>query len=56
MVLAALPQVIWRFDILPAFFSALALAAVASRKPGWAGFALAAGAAVKLYPAFLCRF
>ena len=53
MVLAALPQVIWRFDILAAFFSAVALAAVASRKPGWAGFALAAGAAVKLYPAFL---
>ncbi len=53
MVLAAVPQVIWRFDIFPALFSALALVAVASRRPGWAGLSLALGAAVKLYPAFL---
>ena len=31
---AAVPQVIWRFDIFAALFTALALVAVASRKPG----------------------
>jgi hypothetical protein len=52
-VLAAAPLVLWRFDIVPALFTALTLVAVASRKPGWAGFSLAIGAAAKLYPAFL---
>ena len=50
---AAAPQVLWRFDIFAALFTALALIAVASGRPGWAGFALALGAATKLYPAFL---
>ena len=50
---AAAPQVLWRFDIFAAMFTALALVAVASNRPGWAGFALALGAATKLYPAFL---
>jgi hypothetical protein len=50
---AAAPQVLWRFDIFAAMFTALALIAVASNRPGWAGFALALGAATKLYPAFL---
>ncbi len=53
LALAAAPMVIWRFDILPALLSGLALVAVASRRPAWAGFALAMGAAVKLYPAFM---
>ena len=53
LALAAAPMIIWRFDIFPALFTTLALVAVASRKPGWAGFALAIGAAAKLYPAFL---
>jgi len=53
LVLAAAPQVFWRFDIFPALLTVIALVAVASRRPGWAGFALALGAAAKLYPAFL---
>ena len=53
IALAAAPMIVWRFDIFPALFTALALVAVASRKPAWAGFALAIGAAAKLYPAFL---
>src|SRR6186997_1700560 len=50
---AAAPLIAWRFDIFPAFFTTLAVVAVASRKPAWAGFFLAIGAAAKLYPAFL---
>ena len=50
---AAAPQVLWRFDIFAALLTALALIAVASGRPGWAGFALALGTATKLYPAFL---
>src|SRR4051812_24127379 len=53
LCLAAAPLVIWRFDILPAFFTALALVAVAASRPGWAGAALGLGTMSKLYPAFL---
>ena len=51
--LAALPVVIWRFDILPAFFAALALAAWAAGRSGWSGFSLGVGAMAKIYPVFL---
>jgi uncharacterized membrane protein len=53
LTFAAVTMVIWRFDILAALFTTLALVGVASRQPAWAGFALAIGAAAKLYPAFL---
>ena len=46
-------SVIWRFDILPAALTALALVALAAGRPGWAGVALALAVAVKLYPGFL---
>lgn len=45
--------VIFRFDILPAFLTIAAVAAVAAGRPGWAGFALGLGVATKLYPGFL---
>lgn len=50
---AALPIVVWRFDILPAFLSAVALAAWAAGRPGWSGFSLGVGAMAKIYPVFL---
>jgi len=53
LFLAASPQVLWRFDIFAALLTAVALVAVASGRPASAGFALALGTAVKLYPAFL---
>jgi hypothetical protein len=53
LFLAATPQVLWRFDIFAALFTVIALVAVASGRPASAGFALALGTAVKLYPAFL---
>jgi len=53
LCLAAAPLVVWRFDILPAFFSALALVAFAASRLGWAGVALGFGTMAKLYPAFL---
>lgn len=53
LVLAALPQVFWRFDIMPACFTLLAVVAVAANRPAWSGFALGLGAAAKLYPAVL---
>lgn len=53
IALALSANVIWRFDILPAFLTIAALAAVAAGRPGWAGFALGLGVATKLYPAFL---
>src|SRR5688500_3325318 len=46
-------SIIWRFDILPAALTVLAVAALAANRPGWAGFALGLAVAVKLYPAFL---
>ena len=53
LALAAMPQVVWRFDIFPALLTALALMAVAAGRPGWAGLVLGLGTAAKLYPAFL---
>jgi len=53
LFLAGAPQILWRFDIFAALFTVIALVAVASNRPGWAGFSLALGTAVKLYPAFL---
>lgn len=53
LVLAAAPQIVWRFDIFPALLSVLALAAAASRRPAWAGAFLGLGTMAKLYPAFL---
>ncbi len=51
--LAALPIVIWRFDILPALCAALALAAWSSGRSGWTGVSLGVGAMAKIYPVFL---
>ena len=51
--LAAVPIVVWRFDILPAFFTVLALAAWAAGRAGWTGFGLGAGVMAKIYPVFL---
>jgi uncharacterized membrane protein len=45
--------VVWRFDILPALFTVLALVAYAARRPGWTGLALGLGVLAKLYPFFL---
>lgn len=53
IALALSANVIWRFDILPAFLTIAAVAAVAAGRPAWAGFALGLGVATKLYPAFL---
>jgi hypothetical protein len=53
MALALTVSVLWRFDILPAALTALALVAFAARLPGWAGAGLGFGIATKLYPAFL---
>ncbi|HUR16583.1 MAG TPA: glycosyltransferase family 87 protein [Candidatus Limnocylindrales bacterium] len=53
LALAALPLILFRFDIFAAMFAALALLAVAFRRPGWVGAALGFGALVKIFPAFL---
>jgi uncharacterized membrane protein len=53
LALAGAPLVVWRFDILPAFLTALALVAYAARRPGWSGLALGFGTLAKIYPAFL---
>jgi hypothetical protein len=53
ILLAAAPQIFWRFDILPALLVGIALVAVATGRPAWAGLSLGLGMAVKLYPAFL---
>lgn len=53
MAFALSVSIIWRFDILPAALTVLAVVAVAAKLPGWAGFALGLAVAVKLYPAFL---
>jgi hypothetical protein len=50
---ALLPVVVWRFDILPAFLTAVAVAAYVARRPGWTGLGLGLGAMAKLYPVFL---
>ena len=51
--LTAIPLVAWRFDILPAFLAALALAAWVAGRAGWTGFTLGVGAMAKIYPVFL---
>jgi hypothetical protein len=53
LALAAAPLVVWRFDILPAFLTAIALVAYAARRPGFSGLALGLGIVAKVYPAFL---
>ncbi len=53
LALALSVSVIWRFDIVPAFLTIAAVAAVAAGRPTWAGLALGLGVATKLYPAFL---
>ena len=53
LALAAVPLVVWRFDILPAFLSALALAIWVAGRAGWTGFTLGVGAMAKIYPVFL---
>ena len=51
--LASLPLIVWRFDILPTLFTAVALAAFATGRNGSTGAALGLGTLAKLYPAFL---
>lgn len=46
-------SVIWRYDILPSALTALAVVALATGRPGWAGVALGLAVGTKLYPAFL---
>lgn len=53
LTLAAWPVVVWRFDILPALLTVLALVAYAAQQSAWTGVALGLGTAAKLYPAFL---
>jgi hypothetical protein len=50
LLVVATPILFWRFDALPALMTVLALCALAAARPAAAGIALAAGAAVKLYP------
>jgi uncharacterized membrane protein len=50
---ALIPLVIWRFDILPAFLSSVALAAWIARRPGWSGLSLGLGTMAKIFPVFL---
>jgi hypothetical protein len=53
MAFALTVCIIWRFDVLPAAFTIMAVALVATGRPGWAGLALALGVMTKLYPGFL---
>ena len=53
LALALSLSIIWRFDIVPAFLTVAAIAAVAAGRPAWAGLFLGLGVATKLYPAFL---
>jgi uncharacterized membrane protein len=53
LALTASPLVIWRFDIVPALLTALALVAYAMHKPGFTGLSLGLGLVNKVYPAFL---
>lgn len=53
LALAGAPLVVWRFDILPAFLTTLALVAYAAGRPGWSGMALGFGTLAKIYPAAL---
>ena len=53
LALASAPLVLWRFDIVPAFMTTLALVAVASGRPSWSGATLGLGALTKVYPALI---
>ncbi|HEY5521336.1 MAG TPA: glycosyltransferase family 87 protein [Candidatus Limnocylindrales bacterium] len=53
LVFAGAPLVFWRFDILAALLTTLALVAYAARQPTWSGLALGFGALTKLYPGAL---
>ena len=53
---ALLPLIVWRFDILPAFLTAVALAAYVARRPGWTGLGLGLGTMAKIYPFFLVPY
>ena len=53
LALAGAPLVVWRFDILPAFLTVIALVAYAAGRSGWSGMSLGLGFAAKAYPAFL---
>jgi len=50
LLIVATPILFWRFDALPTLLTVIALCALAAKRPTWAGFALGAGAATKLYP------
>ncbi|HEX6104691.1 MAG TPA: glycosyltransferase family 87 protein [Gemmatimonadales bacterium] len=47
------PVMLWRYDLVPALCTALALLAILRGRPGWSGFALGLGVAAKLYPVVL---
>jgi len=53
LLVAASPTLPWRYDLLPALLTALALRAVLSERPHQAGFWLGLGIAAKLYPLVL---
>jgi hypothetical protein len=53
MAFALSVSIIWRFDILPAALTALAVVGVATGRPGWAGLALGLAIGTKVYPGFL---
>jgi uncharacterized membrane protein len=47
------PVMLWRYDLFPTLFTVLALVAVISFRPTFAGIALGFGIAAKLYPVIL---
>ena len=53
LLLGVAHVVVWLFDLVPALLVALALVAVVRERPGWAGFLLAMGGLVKLFPLVL---
>jgi hypothetical protein len=53
LVVAVVPLVAWRYDILVGLFVILAVLATVKDRPALAGLALGLGALAKVYPAFL---
>lgn len=53
LVLVTAPSLTFRFDLLPALLTALAVVAILERRAGWAGVLIGLGALVKLYPLVL---
>ncbi len=53
LTIVAAPSLAWRFDLLPALLSALAVLATLNGRAATAGVAIALGSLVKLYPAVL---